>query len=99
MSHCALRLFAVLSLVAGLMAVEPANVAGAAKAPSAVKPYPLTTCIVSGEALGTMGAPTVLVQDGQEVKICCKGCIKTFKKDPAKFLKKLESPAESVKPK
>ena len=65
----------------------------AAEAPPQAKPYPLTTCIVTGEALGSMGAAVSLVHAGQEVKFCCKGCIKDFKQDPAKYLKKLDQPA------
>ena len=55
----------------------------------AVKPYPanLKTCVVSGDTLGEMGKPVVLVKDGQEVKLCCKDCIKDFNKDPQKYLK------------
>ena len=60
-----------------------------ASATSAAKPYPLTTCIVTDEALGSMGAPFVLVHEGQEVKLCCKGCLRRFRKDPAVYLKKL----------
>ena len=40
-----------------------------------------------------MGEPVTLVHEGQTVKFCCKGCIKDFKKDPAKYLKKLDQPA------
>ena len=54
-------------------------------------PYPLKTCIVSGEELGSMGKPVTVVRDGREIAVCCKGCIKTFDKDPAKYLKKLPS--------
>ena len=54
-----------------------------------VKPYPLKTCIVSGEDLGTMGKPVVIVHEGQEVKFCCKNCKPRFEKDPAKYLSKL----------
>jgi hypothetical protein len=54
------------------------------------KPYPLKTCIVSDEDLGSMGEPFVFTHDGQEIKMCCKSCQKDFKKNPAKFLKKLE---------
>lgn len=54
-----------------------------------VKPYPLDTCIVSGEKLGTMGKPVVIVHEGQEIKFCCKSCKPKFEKDPAKYLKKL----------
>ncbi len=53
-------------------------------------PYPLKTCVVSGEKLGgDMGKPYVFVEQGQEVKLCCKGCLKDFKKEPAKYLKKI----------
>ena len=56
---------------------------------TAAKPYPLEVCIVSGEKLGSMGAPVVYVHEGQEVKLCCKSCLPDFKKEPAKFLVKL----------
>lgn len=55
-----------------------------------VKPYEPDTCIVSDEKLGDMGKPVVFVHEGQEIKLCCKGCRKDFDKDPAKYLKKLE---------
>ena len=54
------------------------------------KPYILKTCIVSGDKLGEMGAPYVFVQDGREIKLCCKGCLKDFKKDAAKYMKKID---------
>ena len=54
------------------------------------KPYPLDTCVVSGEKLGEMGKPYVFVHDGQEIKLCCKNCLKDFKKDPSKYMKELE---------
>ena len=57
----------------------------------AAKPYPLDTCPVSGEKLGSMGEPPVLVQGGQQVKFCCKHCIEDFKKDPEKYLKEIEA--------
>lgn len=51
--------------------------------------YPLDTCAVSGEKLGSMGKPHVIVHEGQEIKFCCSGCEPDFKKEPAKFLAKL----------
>lgn len=54
------------------------------------KPYTLKTCAVSGEKLGSMGDPYSFVHEGREVKLCCKGCLKDFKKDPAKHLKKVD---------
>ena len=53
------------------------------------KPYPLDTCIVSGEKLGSMGKPHVIVRDGQQVKFCCAGCEDDFNKEPEKFLKEI----------
>jgi YHS domain-containing protein len=56
----------------------------------AAKSYPLKTCVVSGEELGKMGQPKRIVYEGQEVKFCCPDCEKDFRKEPAKFLKKIE---------
>jgi YHS domain-containing protein len=62
------------------------------------KPYPLTTCVVSGEKLGEMGKPYKFTQDGREIQLCCKSCLKDFKKDPAKYVKKLdEAEAKAAK--
>ena len=58
-------------------------------APTGAKPYPLKVCIVSGEELGKMGEPKVIVHEGREIKFCCPSCEGDFRKDPAKFLKKL----------
>lgn len=66
-----------------------------AEAPKA-KPYTLDTCIVTGEKLGTMGDAVVVIREGREIKFCCKGCIKDFDKDPAKFLKQIDA-AEKAK--
>ena len=63
------------------------------------KPYALTTCLVSGEKLGgDMGDPYVFTykdrnkkdDPGREVRLCCKGCLKDFQAEPAKYLKKLD---------
>ena len=80
-------------LAAGLAAVylaTPLAALGADKTDSKVKAYPLKKCIVSDEDLGSMGEPFVFTHNGQEIKLCCKSCQKDFKKEPAKFLKKLE---------
>ena len=46
-------------------------------------------CPVSGEALGTMGAPTKVSVAGHDVFICCKGCEKELTTEPDKYLTKL----------
>jgi len=68
--------------------------------------YPLETCVVSGEPLGAMGKPTEFVYQNRLVRFCCDGCIKTFEKEPSKYLVMLdearalpkEPPAEAVQP-
>ena len=69
-------------------AAKAPDAAAAAVEPNA-KPYPLKTCVVSGEELGKMGEPFRLVHKGQEIKLCCKGCEKDFNKEPEKFLQKI----------
>jgi YHS domain-containing protein len=51
--------------------------------------YPLTTCVVSGETLGAMGAAVEYDHEGTTVKFCCKSCIPEFEASPEKFLAKL----------
>ena len=52
--------------------------------------YPLTTCVVSGEELGSMGEPVEYDHEGTTVKFCCKRCIPKFEKDPETYLAKLK---------
>lgn len=61
------------------------------------KPYTLKTCIVSGEKLGEMGKPFVFVYQNREIKLCCKNCQKDFKKDPVKFVKKIDEAEAKAK--
>lgn len=84
-------------LFAGVMAL-PVLTRGADEK-KAQKPYALTTCVVSGEKLGgDMGDPYVFTykdknkkdDPGREVRFCCKGCLKDFQADPARYLKKLD---------
>jgi len=58
------------------------------------KPYPLTTCVVSGEKLDSMGKPKVIQYEGREVRFCCEGCEPNFRKDPKTYLKKLDDAAK-----
>ncbi len=49
-------------------------------------PWPLDTCIVTGEMLGGMGDPVVRLHEGREVRFCCAGCVGKFESDPATYL-------------
>ena len=59
--------------------------------------YPLQTCVVSGDKLGGMGNPVDYVHEGRLVRFCCSGCIATFKRDPAKYLKMIDDAAAKAK--
>lgn len=52
--------------------------------------YPLETCVVSGETLGSMGEPVDVIYKNRLVRFCCSGCIGSFKKETAAYLKKLD---------
>ena len=68
-----------------------------AKVAEQVKTYPLTTCLVSGDQLGGMGETVDCLYQGKLVRFCCKGCIKSFNKNPDKYLPKLSpSPKAST---
>jgi len=64
---------------------------------SKVKPYTIKKCVVSDEELGSMGDTISFAYKGQEIKVCCKPCIKKFKKDPKKYLKLLEQEVSKQK--
>lgn len=84
----ALLLFSGFALAAqdDKAAVADADVI-AAQLPS----YPLETCAVSGEGLGSMGEPIDMVVEGKLVRLCCKGCVKGVKKDPAAAIAKVDA--------
>lgn len=93
------------ALLAGLLALPLASHAEDTK--SKKDTYPLKTCVVSGEKLGgDMGKPYIFTykdpkiknDPGREVRLCCPDCLKDFKKDPAKYLKKLDEAAAKAKP-
>ena len=83
-------------LLVTLMAVVALPVMAADKEKAAdkapAKPYPLKGCLVTDEPLsGTDMVPYTFVHEGREVKLCCKSCLKDFKKDTAKYVKKMEA--------
>lgn len=51
--------------------------------------YPLDTCIVSGEKLGSMGDPVEYVYRNRLVRFCCAGCKPLFEKNARENLGKL----------
>jgi membrane fusion protein, copper/silver efflux system len=47
-------------------------------------------CPVTNKPLGSMGTPARVVVSGQVVLLCCDGCEDALKRDPAKYLAKLQ---------
>lgn len=56
--------------------------------------YKGKTCPVSGEDLGSMGEPINVLYGNTLVRLCCKGCVKSYKRNPAKFMAKKTLPSE-----
>ena len=86
-------------LIATFATVPLAAFAAGKKDDTGKKPYPLDTCVVSGEKLGGMGKEYVFTYQGQEVKLCCKSCLKKFNADPAKYMKKIHEAQAKAKDK
>jgi YHS domain-containing protein len=76
-------------LLAGCASTGSTPSQGSSASRGKAKPYPLDTCIVTDNELGSMGTPLTKVYDGQTVKFCCKPCVKEFEAEPAKFLPKI----------
>ena len=75
----------VLGIVLLVLAASCAGSPGAA----GVIPYTSDICIVTDNKLGSMGDPIVKVYGNQEVKFCCRPCVKEFEDDQERFLAKL----------
>ncbi|MDZ4754911.1 MAG: hypothetical protein SGJ11_10505 [Phycisphaerae bacterium] len=60
-------------------------------------PYPLDTCIVSGEKLGAESVTVILkdmpdaLQEGRQIKLCCKACEAKLLANPTEYLRKLDA--------
>ena len=73
----------------------PVQTRGRRTAPAGIS----ATCVVSGEKIGEDPSmqPYVFTHEGREIKLCCKSCLKDFKKEPAKYVKKIEEAEAKAK--
>ena len=78
----------ILTALCGFVLASCASTPGGASTAGA-KPYPKSTCIVSGNKLGSMGPVITQVHQGQEIKFCCKPCTEKFAANPAKYMARL----------
>jgi hypothetical protein len=53
--------------------------------------YPLDTCVISGEPLGSMGDPVEIVIGTTLVRLCCKGCLPKVAKAPWKAVQQVQA--------
>ena len=53
--------------------------------------YPLTTCPVTGEKLGSMGEPKDVIVGNRLVRLCCAGCEKQVRENPKPVIEKLDA--------
>ena len=58
------------------------------KAEALVASYPLQTCFVSGDKLDD---PVDALYGDRLLRFCCKGCLRSFNKNPSQYLPKLDS--------
>jgi hypothetical protein len=80
------------AVFAAVPAIIYADGTNSVAAPTKPVPYPLNTCIISGEKFGgDMGEPVVFVYTNnganQEIKFCCPMCKPKFLKEPDKYMK------------
>jgi YHS domain-containing protein len=59
--------------------------------------YALKKCPVSGEELGGMGSPVDKLYGTTLVRFCCNSCVKTFEKEPEKYLKEMAAAGKPAK--
>jgi YHS domain-containing protein len=90
-------LLASLLLTVGVLSAAAAKT-DAELIAAARKTYPLKTCLVSNEPLGSMGEASGYIyrakgQPDRVVFFCCEGCGDDFKANPAKFLAKVDDAA------
>jgi YHS domain-containing protein len=97
MTLAASLLAALLLAAAPMTAQDAAAPAKPAGTPMVGDPYPLDTCIVSGEKLGADATVVVLsgqrdpLQNGRQLKFCCPKCEAAFAAEPAKYVRDLDA--------
>lgn len=52
--------------------------------------YPLDSCPVSKEELGSMGEPVKIDHDGREIMLCCDGCRDEFEENAEELLTEVD---------
>ncbi len=85
MKRIAMMAGAVMLMGIGIALAEEAQPVGKAAATAVVKKQ--TACPIMG---GQVNAKVFVDYEGKRIYFCCNGCPAEFKKDPAKYIAKLE---------
>jgi len=64
-----------------------------AKVAAQISSYPMKSCFVSGDRLDD---PVDALYGDRLLRFCCKGCLRSFNKNPLKFLPKLDALEKSA---
>jgi YHS domain-containing protein len=75
---------------AGQSAGEAADGLAELSAADAAAAKKQRVCPVTGEVLGAMGKPYKVTIQGKTIFLCCSGCEKELRKNPEKYVAKLE---------
>jgi YHS domain-containing protein len=59
--------------------------------------YPLNTCVISGQKLGSMGPPVDYVYGNRFVRFCFWGCVDAFNENPTEGLAKIDAAMKAEK--
>lgn len=81
------------TLVAAAQGAHDHGAAGGAQSEAANSvgdPYTLSTCIVTGQKLGSMGKPVIHNHNGREIRFCCAGCVGPFEKNAEEYIQKID---------
>jgi YHS domain-containing protein len=62
------------------------------------KTYPLKKCVVSDEGFDHGKAVKVTAPEGTDVYLCCKDCVRDFKKEPAEYAKMVRTRSPKSRP-
>ncbi len=79
----------ILRLSPALLSLLAGSVSCAGGPAADVIPYTSDMCAITDNKLGSMGDPVVKVYGSQEVKFCCRPCVKEFEADLENNLAKL----------
>ncbi len=78
------------ALALTLVLAAPSSSSAGECACTKAKPYTLKVCAVTGEKLPKDSAKAYAFDyQGEEVKLCCKGCLDDFNAHPSKYMTKL----------